>query len=258
MDAGSRRRKAIGGLPVGGEFVCLPKQLSGLQHALRCRRSRGRFAPVSFGSSLRCAARRTLPRNAYCAPGPFPAASPRGCGPRGVDVMKSERPKVSVRGLVQGVGFRPFVYWLATQMRLKGWVSNSAQGVFIEVEGGPESIRVFLLRLEKDKPPRAVIQSLEFSFLDAAGHDSFEIRFSEENGRKTALILPDIAICGDCLRDIFDPNNRRHRYPFTNCTNCGPRFTIIEALPYDRANTSMKKFALCPECEAEYRDPLGR
>ena len=172
--------------------------------------------------------------------------------------MNAERAKVTVRGLVQGVGFRPFVYRLATQMRLNGWVLNSAQGVFIEVEGARDALQSFLLRLEKDKPPRAVIQSLEFSFLDAAGYDRFEIRYSDESGPKTVLILPDIAICADCLRDIFDPENRRYRYPFTNCTNCGPRFTIIEALPYDRPHTSMKRFAMCPACDREYHDPSDR
>jgi hydrogenase maturation protein HypF len=172
--------------------------------------------------------------------------------------MKAERAKVTVRGLVQGVGFRPFVYRLATQMHLKGWVLNSTQGVFIEVEGARSRLQSFLLRLEKDKPPRAVVQSLEFSFLDLAGYDRFEIRYSDESGQKTALILPDIAVCADCLQDIFDPQNRRHRYPFTNCTNCGPRFTIIEALPYDRPHTSMKRFAMCPACDREYHDPYDR
>jgi hydrogenase maturation protein HypF len=172
--------------------------------------------------------------------------------------MNCERLKIIVRGAVQGVGFRPFVYRLATELELNGWVSNSAQGVFIEVEGGRDSLRKFLLRLEKGKPPRAVVQSLESSFLDAIGHGGFEIRESENRGDKTALILPDIATCGDCVREMLDPTNRRFRYPFTNCTNCGPRFSIIEKLPYDRANTSMKKFAMCLECEREYHDPLNR
>ena len=152
--------------------------------------------------------------------------------------MKAERAKVVIRGVVQGVGFRPFVYRLATEIRLNGWVLNSAQGVFIEVEGTRERLQSFLLRLEKEKPPRAVIQSLEFSFLDATGYTGFEIRYSEEGGDKTVLILPDIAVCADCLRDIFDPENRRYRYPFTNCTNCGPRFSIIAALPLVQASDS--------------------
>jgi len=172
--------------------------------------------------------------------------------------MNCERLKIIARGAVQGVGFRPFVYRLATELELNGWVSNSTQGVFIEVEGGRDSLRKFLLRLEKDKPPRAVVQSLESSFLDAIGHGGFEIRESENRGDKTALILPDIGMCADCLRDILDPTNRRFRYPFTNCTNCGPRFSIIETLPYDRRNTSMKNFAMCAECDHEYHDPLDR
>ena len=105
---------------------------------------------------------------------------------------------------------------------------------------------------------RSFIQSLESSWLDAVGFKKFEIRESETGGGKTALVMPDIATCPDCLREIFDPTNRRYRYPFTNCTNCGPRFSIIESLPYDRANTSMKPFAMCPQCQAEYDDPRDR
>jgi hydrogenase maturation protein HypF len=172
--------------------------------------------------------------------------------------MKAERAKLTVRGVVQGVGFRPFVYRLATQLNLSGWVSNARQGVSIEVEGTRAGLQSFLLRLEKEKPPLAAIQSLEFSLLDAAGYEGFEIRYSEESGRKTVLILPDVAVCADCLRDIFDSEDRRYRYPFTNCTNCGPRFSIIEALPYDRAHTSMKRFAMCRACEREYHDPSDR
>src|SRR6266576_1926073 len=169
-----------------------------------------------------------------------------------------ERARVIVRGAVQGVGFRPFVYRLATELQLRGWVVNSAQGVFIEVEGARDTLRQFLFQLEKEKPPRAVVHSLESSFLDPVGYGAFEIHETENRGEKTALILPDIATCADCLREIVDPTNRRFRYPFTNCTNCGPRFSIIEALPYDRVNTSMKKFAMCEECEREYHDPLDR
>lgn len=172
--------------------------------------------------------------------------------------MNAQRAKVTVRGAVQGVGFRPHVFRLATELQLDGWVLNSSQGVFIEVEGAPKGLQQFLLRLEKEKPPHAVIQSLEFSFLDTIGYETFEIRESEECGPKIALILPDIATCADCLHEILDPHNRRYRYPFTNCTNCGPRFSIVEALPYDRPNTSMRRFAMCPECEREYHDPRNR
>ncbi|MEO8045480.1 MAG: carbamoyltransferase HypF [Spartobacteria bacterium] len=168
------------------------------------------------------------------------------------------RLKMIVRGAVQGVGFRPFVYRLATDLALQGWVVNSSQGVFIEIEGAPEALSTFARRLKSERPVRAVIQSCEASHLDAVGYDNFEIRESTDHGGKTALILPDLATCGDCLREIFDPDDRRFRYPFTNCTNCGPRFSIIEALPYDRANTSMKNFAMCADCAGEYRDPVNR
>jgi hydrogenase maturation protein HypF len=168
------------------------------------------------------------------------------------------RLKLSIRGAVQGVGFRPFIFRLATELKLTGWVNNSPQGVFIEVEGPRVALEKFLLRLETEKPPRSFIQSLEGSWLDATGYKKFEIRESETGGDKTALVLPDIATCPDCLREIFDPVNRRHCYPFTNCTNCGPRFSIIESLPYDRANTSMKAFTMCPQCQAEYDSPRDR
>lgn len=172
--------------------------------------------------------------------------------------MNCERLKVTVRGAVQGVGFRPFVYRLASELKLTGWVSNSSQGVFVELEGPRAALDEFVIRLRKEKPPRAVIQSFESSFLDTVGYGGFEIKESETGGDKSALILPDIATCVDCLREIFDSTNRRFRYPFTNCTNCGPRFSIIEALPYDRAQTSMRKFVMCPECDHEYHDPLDR
>ncbi|MEY2439359.1 MAG: hydrogenase maturation protein HypF, partial [Verrucomicrobiota bacterium] len=172
--------------------------------------------------------------------------------------MNRERAGLAVRGAVQGVGFRPFVFRLATELQLDGWVLNSAAGVFIEVEGAPEGVRQFLLRLGKEQPPRAVIQSVESFFLDPVGYKRFEIRESEEGGEKTALVLPDIAACADCIREIFDPADRRFHYPFTNCTNCGPRFSIIEGLPYDRHYTSMKKFTMCADCDREYHDPLDR
>jgi len=175
-----------------------------------------------------------------------------------VNAPPATRLKIAVRGAVQGVGFRPFVFRLANELKLTGRVNNSPQGVFLEVEGPHAMLEKFLLRLESEKPPRSFIQSLEASWLDAVGFKDFKIRESETGGDKTALVLPDIATCPDCLREIFDPVNRRYRYPFTNCTNCGPRFSIIESLPYDRANTSMKSFTMCPQCQAEYNDPANR
>ena len=169
----------------------------------------------------------------------------------------AQRLRMVIRGAVQGVGFRPFVYRLAKELELPGWVSNTAAGVFIEVEGEPELLREFQRRVEQEKPAISFIQSLESSFLDVSGFESFEIRESS-GGEKTVLVLPDIATCPECLAEILDSTNRRYRYPFTNCTNCGPRFTIIESLPYDRPSTTMKMFAMCPECEREYRDPENR
>jgi hydrogenase maturation protein HypF len=168
------------------------------------------------------------------------------------------RVKVALRGAVQGVGFRPFVHRLATELAVSGWVNNSPQGVFVEAESERPVLEQFLQRLQTDKPPISFIQSLEATWLDPVGYDAFEIRASNTNGEKVALVLPDIATCPDCLREIQDPANRRFRYPFTNCTHCGPRFTIIQALPYDRANTSMRQFTMCPACQAEYDDPQNR
>jgi hydrogenase maturation protein HypF len=161
------------------------------------------------------------------------------------------RARLAIRGAVQGVGFRPFVYRLATELGLAGWVNNSSQGVFVEIEGRRACVEEFITRIKTEKPPRSSVQSLETSWLDAAGYTAFEIRPSSSSGAKTALVLPDIATCADCLREVFDPHDRRYRYPFTNCTNCGPRFSIIEALPYDRPNTSMKSFVMCEQCLAE-------
>jgi len=170
----------------------------------------------------------------------------------------NERLRLLVRGLVQGVGFRPFVYNLATELRLRGWVNNSSQGVAIEVEGQRPQLEAFLLRLQNDKPPHAAIHGIEPSWLEAVGHAHFTIRPSDENGPVTALILPDIATCPACLDEVLDPGNRRFLYPFANCTHCGPRYTIIETLPYDRTHTTMKDFALCDTCRAEYENPRDR
>ena len=172
--------------------------------------------------------------------------------------MKLRRSRIDVQGAVQGVGFRPFVYRLANELGLGGWVLNSPHGVRIEVEGDEENVGRFKTRLELEKPRVATITGLKISSLKPARCDRFEIRESVAEGEKEALILPDLATCEDCLRELFDPNNRRYRYPFINCTNCGPRFSIIEALPYDRPKTSMKKFAMCSECEREYHDPADR
>ncbi len=173
-------------------------------------------------------------------------------------IREDFRLHISLHGAVQGVGFRPFVYRLATEMGLNGWVLNSSQGVFIEVEGCRRELDSFVARLEEEKPPRAYIHGMETSFLDPVGFMEFKIQESNSDGEKSAFVLPDIAICPDCAAEIFDPGNRRYLYPFTNCTNCGPRFSIINSLPYDRANTTMAKFEMCDECKAEYDDPTDR
>jgi hydrogenase maturation protein HypF len=172
--------------------------------------------------------------------------------------LERSRLRACLHGAVQGVGFRPFVFRLASELGLTGWINNSPQGVVIEVEGSCEELEQFLLRLESEKPASSFIQSLESSWLDPVGFEQFEIRESNSAGPKTAIVLPDLATCPDCRREILDPSDRRYLYPFTNCTNCGPRFSIMEALPYDRANTSMKQFTMCPRCQAEYDDPTNR
>ncbi|MEW6234957.1 MAG: carbamoyltransferase HypF [Candidatus Omnitrophota bacterium] len=173
-------------------------------------------------------------------------------------IESKRRLRISVQGAVQGVGFRPFLYRLAHELELKGWTVNSPQGLVAEVEGYPQTLAIFLQRLQEEKPSRAVIQTLVTTELEPAGYQEFAIRASEETGGKTTLLLPDIATCPDCLLEIFDPNDRRYLYPFTNCTNCGPRFTIIRDLPYDRHHTAMSAFSQCPQCQAEYDDPRDR
>lgn len=168
------------------------------------------------------------------------------------------RLRVRLKGAVQGVGFRPFVYRLAKDLGLRGWVINNSSGVEIEVEGKVQLLEEFLLRLQTEKPPLAHIYSQEIEYLEEVGYEDFEIRESKEEGKKEVLILPDIATCQWCLKELFDPKDRRYMYPFINCTYCGPRFTIIERLPYDRPNTTMKAFPMCPQCKKEYEDPRDR
>ncbi|MBI5024223.1 MAG: carbamoyltransferase HypF [Candidatus Omnitrophica bacterium] len=172
--------------------------------------------------------------------------------------MSVSRLRVTARGAVQGVGFRPFVWRLARELRLAGWVKNTAQGVLVEVEGGRENLEDFLARLQTEKPAQSIIQHLEHSFLAPSGFHTFDILESDETLEKTTLVLPDLAVCPQCCSEIFDRNDRRFLYPFTNCTQCGPRFSIIGALPYDRANTTMKAFAMCTDCRREYEDPGDR
>ena len=167
-----------------------------------------------------------------------------------------------VEGVVQGVGFRPFVWRLATELGLAGRVRNAAGRVEIEAAGTPDALDALARRLRTDAPPRARVEQVTVLPLDPALAASlpavFEIDESTVSAAVDRLFPPDIATCDDCLAELWDPADRRHRYPFTNCTNCGPRATIIEELPYDRAQTTMRAFPLCPACEAEYRDPSNR
>ena len=169
-----------------------------------------------------------------------------------------ERRGISVRGIVQGVGFRPFVYALARRHSLSGLVRNDAEGVHIEIEGLPEELDLFLRGLREEAPPLAVVDAVAWHTLSTLGETDFRIEESREGARRQALVSPDVATCDDCLSEVFDPSDRRHRYPFTNCTNCGPRFTITRSVPYDRATTTMSTFTMCPDCQNEYDDPLNR
>lgn len=171
---------------------------------------------------------------------------------------EKRRVRTVIHGAVQGVGFRPFIFRLAKELSLTGWITNTPQGVMIEAEGNGTQLQQFLSSIHSEKPPRASIYSCESTFLDTVGYTEFIIKESTVDGIKSAFILPDIATCPDCQREIFDPTNRRYLYPFTNCTNCGPRYSIIKSLPYDRKNTTMSRFTMCPECAKEYHDPNDR
>ncbi len=175
-----------------------------------------------------------------------------------VAVPKTQRLRVALYGAVQGVGFRPFVYRLAAGMGLPGWVLNSSAGLLVEVDGTPEELQQFLERLDAERPPAAVVLARETSFLAPAGFTHFEIVASDQASEKSAAVLPDLATCPQCLQDLSDPANRRYQYPFTNCTQCGPRYSIILDIPYDRPNTTMRGFTLCPDCRREYTDPADR
>ncbi len=169
-----------------------------------------------------------------------------------------KRLRLDISGAVQGVGFRPFVYRIANDLGLSGWISNSVHGVEIELEGIQTSLDEFLKSLEAKKPPHAFIGQLASKYIKPRFTHEFQIIESRKQGERSAVVLPDIAICPECKAEIFDKNNRRYHYPFTNCTNCGPRYSIIESLPYDRVNTSMKSFRMCEECRAEYENPMNR
>jgi hydrogenase maturation protein HypF len=175
-----------------------------------------------------------------------------------VAVSPVRRVRARVDGTVQGVGYRPFVYRLAHELGLSGWVLNDERGVLLEAEGAAVAVATLVARLRSDAPPLADVRGVDAQDVPPLGDDGFAIVASSRSGAATAPVTPDTATCADCLAELADPADRRYRYPFLNCTNCGPRFTIVRAIPYDRPTTTMAEFAMCAACRAEYEDPLDR
>ena len=165
---------------------------------------------------------------------------------------------IHITGVVQGVGFRPFVFGLAQRLAVTGWVRNSSAGVDLNVEGTPEALQAFAHALRSESPPLARIDELQMKACPANGYTSFQIQHSQVIPGAFQPVSPDMGICPDCLAELFDPTDRRFRYPFINCTHCGPRFTIIDDLPYDRPQTTMASFIMCSDCQREYDDPGDR
>ncbi len=165
---------------------------------------------------------------------------------------------IKVRGVVQGVGFRPFVYCIACELRLTGWVLNGEEGVAIHLEGDASLLQSFLDRLKNEAPPAAQIVAIDVEPVAAVGFEQFVIKESERNRRPTVRISPDLPVCDECLHELAESTNRRYEYPYINCTNCGPRYTVILALPYDRPNTTMKDWPFDEYCDREYHDPANR
>lgn len=166
---------------------------------------------------------------------------------------------IKIKGIVQGVGFRPYVYTLALKLNLKGFVHNNESGVYILLQGDEKQIKSFLKTLQKTPPPLAKIEELIIEQQPITQEfEAFSIVQTEVKNAKTSLVSPDIAVCDKCIEDILNPNNFRYNYALTNCTNCGPRYTIIKTVPYDRINTSMREFLLCKTCQKEYEDPTNR
>jgi hydrogenase maturation protein HypF len=168
------------------------------------------------------------------------------------------RARARVEGVVQGVGFRPFVHRLAGELGLDGFVRNDERGVLVEVEGEAARVASFLTRLRTDPPPLAIVERVLAEDVEPRGGTGFVIAGSDRAGAPEALVSADVATCADCLAELFDPADRRYRYPFVNCTNCGPRFTIVRGVPYDRPLTTMAGFAMCADCREEYEDPRDR
>ena len=166
--------------------------------------------------------------------------------------------EISIKGTVQGVGFRPFIYQLATRYKLCGTVSNTAQGVVIVINATSEKLETFLQAISDELPSLASIDEIQTTQVNRQIFTDFQIISTEEEGERTVRIPPDVSICKACEAELFDPNNRRYGYPFITCTQCGIRYSMIYDLPYDRKNTSMKFFKMCKRCEAEYNNPLDR
>ena len=165
---------------------------------------------------------------------------------------------IRVRGVVQGVGFRPFVYRLARENTLAGWVLNGEEGVEIFLEGADKALLAFVRDLKSQPPPASSIEEIEVQSAAPRGLSEFTIRESQRRDRPTVRISPDLAVCSGCLKELLDPSDRRYWYPYINCTNCGPRYTVVLRLPYDRVNTTMRDWPLDDYCEAEYRNPDNR
>ncbi|WP_268748731.1 acylphosphatase [Streptomyces noursei] len=202
------------------------------------------------------------------APTPLPQAGAGSAGRAPIaGALRTVRPEVdaaaarrriTVRGIVQGVGFRPFVHGLATELGLSGHVSNTGEGVVTEVEGPPGALHHFGTRLRAEAPPLAVVEAVDGEDIAVTGGTGFAILPSHAHGPARTLVAPDAATCDACLAELTDPADRRYRHPFVTCTHCGPRFTIVRALPYDRAQTTMAGFPMCRRCAAEYADPADR
>ncbi|HEA83846.1 MAG TPA: carbamoyltransferase HypF, partial [Thermodesulfobacterium geofontis] len=165
---------------------------------------------------------------------------------------------IRVNGIVQGVGFRPFIYRLALEHNIKGYVLNDTEGVTIEAEGEEKALKRFIKAIKEDFPPLAIVQEVKIEEKEVNHFEKFWIEKSRTTEKKITFIPPDTNICKDCLKEFFDPKDRRYHYPFIVCTHCGPRFSIVKDIPYDRHNTSMAEFPMCPECKKEYEDPLDR
>ncbi|MFZ3071738.1 MAG: acylphosphatase, partial [Thermodesulfobacteriota bacterium] len=168
------------------------------------------------------------------------------------------RTRIRVKGIVQGVGFRPFIYNLAKRHNLKGFCLNDSEGVLIEAEGRSSDIETFITEIKESPPPLSKVDEAIVEKLPPAGFRDFSIKESLHDERKFSQISPDVSVCEECIVELENPDDRRYEYPFINCTNCGPRYSITLGIPYDRKNTTMAKFTMCQECLAEYQNPESR